>query len=97
MTLLDHDGLNAKGIKYSKAHLWRLVKVGKFPAPIRLGEARSAWVESEIDKWIADRIAERDAKGKSAFLRSLPAIEPKTDAQPEPHRQQIGWRRRRPK
>jgi prophage regulatory protein len=48
MRLLDRDGLKAKGIKYSKAHLWRLVKVGKFPAPIKIGEARSAWVEAVV-------------------------------------------------
>jgi prophage regulatory protein len=64
MTLLDRDGLKTKGIKYSKAHLWRLVKAKKFPEPIKIGEARSAWVESEIDAWIAGKIAERDAAHK---------------------------------
>lgn len=62
MQLLDHDGLRAKGIKYSKPQLWRLVKAGTFPAPIKLGAGRNAWVEDEIDRWIADRIAARDAK-----------------------------------
>jgi prophage regulatory protein len=61
MRLLDRDGLKAKGIKYSKAHLWRLVKVGRFPAPIKIGEARSAWVEAEVDARIGTKIAERDA------------------------------------
>jgi prophage regulatory protein len=61
MTLLDRDGLKAKGIRYSNAHLWRLVKGGKFPAPIKIGEARSAWIEAEIDAWIGMKIAERDA------------------------------------
>jgi prophage regulatory protein len=61
MTLLDREGLKAKGIRYSTAHLWRLVKGGKFPAPIKLGEARSAWIEAEIDAWIGTKIAERDA------------------------------------
>jgi prophage regulatory protein len=65
MKLLDRDGLKAKGIKYSKPQLWRLVKAKKFPAPIKIGEARSAWVESEIDAWIAAKIAERDAANKA--------------------------------
>ena len=34
----------------------------KFPKQIRIGGSRSvAWDEGEIDQWIEDRIAERDA------------------------------------
>ena len=60
MKLLDHDGLKSRGIGYSKPQLWRLVKAGKFPKPIKIGAARNAWVESEIDAWIKTKIAERD-------------------------------------
>ena len=39
MRLLSVDELKtAKGIHYSKPHLYRLMKAGKFPQPIRLGE-----------------------------------------------------------
>ena len=62
MKLLDHDGLKAKGIRYSKPQLWRKVKSKTFPAPIKIGAARNAWVEQEIDRWISERIAERDAE-----------------------------------
>jgi len=31
---------------------------GLFPKPIRLGEMTVAWVDSEIDAWIAARIAD---------------------------------------
>ena len=34
---------------------------GHFPKPIVLSERRVAWVESEIDTWIAERIASRKA------------------------------------
>ncbi len=34
---------------------------GHFPKPIVLSERRVAWVESEIDTWIAERIANRNA------------------------------------
>jgi len=64
--LLDHRDLEEKGIKYSKVQLWRKVKAGTFPAPIKIGAARNAWLESEIDGWIADRVTERDAGSKSA-------------------------------
>ena len=30
---------------------------GKFPKPIHISERRVAWIESEIDDWIAERIA----------------------------------------
>ena len=53
-----------KGIKFSKVHLQRLTRAGKFPQPVRIGmgpNGRVAYVEEEIDKWIAERCAERVA------------------------------------
>jgi predicted DNA-binding transcriptional regulator AlpA len=38
------------------AQLWRKVKEKTFPAPVRLGENRIAWLSTEIDGWI-DAIA----------------------------------------
>jgi prophage regulatory protein len=62
MRLLDADDLEAKGLKYSAAHRWRLIKAEKFPKPIKLGQGgRLAWIEEEIDRYIAERIAERDS------------------------------------
>jgi prophage regulatory protein len=61
MRLIDYDGLKAKGINYSRVHLWRLVKAGRFPKPVKLGDgARNTWVEEEIEELIAARMAERD-------------------------------------
>lgn len=51
-----------KGIAYSRAHLGRLIDERKFPAPIKLGENRVAFVESEIDEWIEARMRERGTK-----------------------------------
>jgi prophage regulatory protein len=61
INLIDYSGLRAKGITFSKTHLWRLVKAAKFPKPVKLGEGRNAWVESEIDRYIAQKVADRDA------------------------------------
>lgn len=33
-----------------------------FPRPVKIGTRASAWVESEVDEWIAKRIAERDSE-----------------------------------
>ena len=41
-----------KAVPYSKVHLYRLVKEGKFPRPVRFGENRVAWNKQEILAWI---------------------------------------------
>jgi predicted DNA-binding transcriptional regulator AlpA len=61
MRLLDYADLREKGIKYSRAQLWRLSKAGKLPKPIKLSINRNAWADTDIDEWIAGLIAERDA------------------------------------
>lgn len=62
MKLLSMDELKPeKGISYSRPHLFRLIKAGKFPVPLKLGENRNAFVEAEIDAWLEARLAERDA------------------------------------
>jgi len=58
--------LRERGILYSRVHIGRLVKVGKFPAPIKVGQNRIGWVESEIDEWLKAKIVERDARIKAA-------------------------------
>jgi prophage regulatory protein len=59
MTLIDYRGLTNKGIKFSDVHIRRLVVAGEFPAPIKIGK-RDHWVESEIDKYIETKLAQRD-------------------------------------
>ena len=31
-----------------------------FPKPIRIGKRAAAWVDAEVNDWIANRISERD-------------------------------------
>lgn len=38
------------------------IAAGTFPKPIKAG-ARSLWVESEVEAWMRERIAERDGEG----------------------------------
>ena len=38
----------------SRSHLHRLAREGKFPKPIKIGENRSAWLESEVQEWISE-------------------------------------------
>jgi len=59
--LLSFEDLKSvKNIDFCRAHIWRLIRDGKFPQPIRLGRNRIRWPAPEIDAWIEERIAERD-------------------------------------
>lgn len=43
---------------YSKAWIYRLLKESRFPKSVKIGSRSIAFVESEIDEWIGQRIAE---------------------------------------
>jgi prophage regulatory protein len=64
--LISYDDLKSKGIPYSKPHLWRLEKQGKFPKRVPIGAGRYAYVEAEIDGYVESLIAARDASSKAA-------------------------------
>ncbi|MGY4570480.1 AlpA family phage regulatory protein [Bradyrhizobium sp. USDA 3256] len=60
--LISYEQLKAtKGIGLSKLQLWRLEKRNQFPRRVRTSPGRFAWIESEIDAYITQKIAERDA------------------------------------
>lgn len=47
-----------------RSAIYAEIQAGTFPRPVKIGPRASAWVASEIQDWIAARIAERDqAKG----------------------------------
>ena len=51
------------GVKYSKAHLWRLIKEGSFPKPIKISgspSARNHWDDEEVGDYVKALIAARD-------------------------------------
>ena len=61
MKVLSYPELRrCKGIRFSQPHIYRLMKTGKFPRAIKLGEGTTAWIESEIDQWLQSLQAERD-------------------------------------
>lgn len=50
----------------SRSAIYEGIRKGTFPAPLPIGTKSVAWLESDIEKWIAGCIAARDAKrGKS--------------------------------
>lgn len=43
---------------FSKAWIYRLIADGKFPSSVKIGSRSVAFVESEVDHWINERIEE---------------------------------------
>lgn len=43
----------------SRSTLYDAIKQGRFPAPVPLGAKSVAWLSTEIDHWMAERIAAR--------------------------------------
>jgi prophage regulatory protein len=66
MRMLSKHELEKKGIPFSRQHIHRLVKAGKFPRPVKIGENTNAWPEPEIEQYLKDRIAARDATSAAA-------------------------------
>ena len=54
--LLTNKQLIAE-INISRATIYRLLRNGAFPKPIRIGPRSTRWLESDIKAWLADRKA----------------------------------------
>jgi prophage regulatory protein len=44
---------------FKRAHIYGLMKEGKFPKALRLGVRAVGWDSVEVDQWIIDRLNER--------------------------------------
>jgi predicted DNA-binding transcriptional regulator AlpA len=63
--LLDRAGLKAKGINWNASTLWRKTVSGEFPKAVLVGN-RNMWIEKEVDNFIENLIAKRDAEAEVA-------------------------------
>ena len=50
----------ASEISISVPQVYKLVSLGRFPKPIKLGERGSGWLTTEIDAWLQSRVDARD-------------------------------------
>lgn len=55
MNILTLDDLPGKGIRLSRTTLWRLERDGIFPRRIQISPGRVGWLESEVDRYVAER------------------------------------------
>lgn len=44
----------------ARATVYKHVANNKFPKSVSLGERAVAWIESEVEEWMLERIAQRD-------------------------------------
>jgi prophage regulatory protein len=45
----------------SRSEIYRKVKAGEFPKPVKLSAQASAWAEHEIEAWCSERLSSRGA------------------------------------
>ena len=50
----------AEEINVSVPQVYKLVNLGRFPKPIKLGERGSGWLTSEIEAWLQSKVDARD-------------------------------------
>lgn len=53
--------LQATGL--SRSAMYRLMSSGQFPRPVSITRTSVAWLLSEVEAWIASKIADRNAAG----------------------------------
>ena len=46
-------------VKMSGSNIYRLMSLGKFPRPVRVGTGAVRWVESEIQDFLVEKIEAR--------------------------------------
>jgi prophage regulatory protein len=82
--VLHYPDLRAlKGIPFSRMHIWRLEKNGQFPKHVLLTTNTTVWLETEIDAWLAARIASRD-RGESTLGARTASQRRSESSDPEP-------------
>jgi len=46
----------------SRSSIYSAIADKAFPAQLKLTQRSSGWLESEVDQWISDRVADRDSE-----------------------------------
>jgi prophage regulatory protein len=49
-----------------RSAIYAAIAAGTFPRPIKISERAVAWVKSDVQKWISDRIAEQREHNEEA-------------------------------
>jgi prophage regulatory protein len=49
----------------AESSMYYLIAEGRFPRPVKLSEHMAAWIEEEVDNWMDDKVAAREAAQKA--------------------------------
>ena len=60
--VLHYPELKELGVRYSKSHLYKLIKDGNFPKSMRLTDNIVVWLREDIEAWIQSKIDAHRAK-----------------------------------
>jgi len=63
---IRYKQLHSRGIPFSRVHIGRLERAGRFPRRVRLGLNTVAWREDEVEAWCKARSNERFARAPSS-------------------------------
>jgi prophage regulatory protein len=55
-----------KRVGLGKTAIYKRVREGSFPRPIRVTSRAVAWLPAEVDAWVKARVAERDRANSAA-------------------------------
>lgn len=55
----------------SRSSLFALVAAGRFPRPVKVSSRRVAWLQSDIEVWLAERVSARDAENSKALAQQV--------------------------
>ena len=60
LTILRRKQVEAR-VELRRSTIYQGVADGSFPRPVRLGARSVGWLSHEIERWLADRVAAREA------------------------------------
>jgi len=60
LTILRRKQVEAR-VGLRRSTIYQGVADGTFPRPVRLGARSVGWLSHEIERWLADRVAAREA------------------------------------
>lgn len=66
----------------SRAAIYADIRAGTFPEPVPIGVNSVAWLEAEIDQWIADRLDERNQLRKAKTVRGTRSTQSLSEIHP---------------
>ena len=62
-TVLEREKSVLLRVGVGRSTLWRMMRQGEFPKPVKIGVKSIAWPSSEVDAWIKARIADSRKEG----------------------------------